>query len=213
MVTKEKTHGLQQVHGAVARFHSGRPDHRDARKPSETGPRTPAQGAAGRSRGAGRQPDQARPRRAPRGSRQANDLALAKIPQVSGDAGQTYMDQQTGKVLSEAEKLAKKAGDSFVPVERILCALAMVKSPAKEALEAGGVSAQKPSTRRSTICARAAPPTRPAPRTPTRRWRNTPTTSPRRRPRRARSTRSSAATTRSAAPCRSCRAGPRTTRC
>jgi ATP-dependent Clp protease ATP-binding subunit ClpB len=75
--------------------------------------------------------------------RQANDLALAKIPQVSGDAGQTYMDQQTGKVLSEAEKLAQKAGDSFVPVERMLCALAMVKSPAKEALEAGNVSAQK----------------------------------------------------------------------
>ncbi|MGM0662362.1 MAG: ATP-dependent chaperone ClpB [Pseudomonadota bacterium] len=74
---------------------------------------------------------------------QANELALAKIPQVSGDAGQTYMDQQTGKVLSEAEKLAQKAGDSFVPVERILCALAMVKSPAKEALEAGDVSAQK----------------------------------------------------------------------
>ncbi len=74
---------------------------------------------------------------------EANDLALAKIPQVSGDAGQTYMDQQTGKVLAEAEKLAQKAGDSFIPVERILCALAMVKSPAKEALEAGDVSAQK----------------------------------------------------------------------
>jgi ATP-dependent Clp protease ATP-binding subunit ClpB len=74
---------------------------------------------------------------------QANDLALAKIPQVSGDAGQTYMDQQTGKVLSEAEKLATKAKDSFVPVERILCALAVVRSPAKDALEAGGISAQK----------------------------------------------------------------------
>ncbi|WP_297768251.1 ATP-dependent chaperone ClpB [uncultured Roseovarius sp.] len=74
---------------------------------------------------------------------QANDLALAKIPQVSGDAGQTYMDQQTGKVLAEAEKLAQKAGDSFVPVERILTALAVVKSPAKEALDAGGVSAQQ----------------------------------------------------------------------
>jgi len=73
---------------------------------------------------------------------QANDLALAKIPQVSGDAGQTYMDQQTGKVLAEAEKLSTKAGDSFVPVERILTALAAVKSPAKEALDAGGVSAQ-----------------------------------------------------------------------
>ncbi|WP_104020253.1 ATP-dependent chaperone ClpB [Roseovarius nitratireducens] len=74
---------------------------------------------------------------------QANDLALAKIPQVSGDAGQTYMDQQTGKVLAEAEKLAQKAGDSFVPVERMLTALAVVKSPAKQALDAGGVSAQQ----------------------------------------------------------------------
>ena len=73
---------------------------------------------------------------------QANDLALAKIPQVSGDAGQTYMDSQTGKVLAEAEKLATKAGDSFVPVERMLTALAVVKSPAKEALDAGDVSAQ-----------------------------------------------------------------------
>src|SRR6056297_2920563 len=73
---------------------------------------------------------------------QANDLALAKIPQVSGDAGQTYMDQQTGKVLAEAEKLASKASDSFVPVERILTALAVVKSPAKQALDAGGISAQ-----------------------------------------------------------------------
>ena len=32
---------------------------------------------------------------------QALDLAMAKIPQVSGDAGQTYMDQQTAKVLDE----------------------------------------------------------------------------------------------------------------
>lgn len=80
---------------------------------------------------------------APERVKQAIDLALTKIPQVSGDAGQTYMDQQTGKVLAEAEKLAQKAGDSFVPVERILTALALVKSPAKEALEAGAVSAQK----------------------------------------------------------------------
>ncbi len=73
---------------------------------------------------------------------QANDAAVAKIPQVQGDAGQTYMDQQTGKVLAEAEKLATKAKDSFVPVERLLQALAMVKSAAREALEAGNVSAQ-----------------------------------------------------------------------
>ncbi len=74
---------------------------------------------------------------------EAVDAVMGKIPKVTGDGGQTYMDQQTGKVLAEAEKIAKKAGDSFVPVERILMALVMVKSKAKEALEAGDVSAQK----------------------------------------------------------------------
>ncbi len=69
--------------------------------------------------------------------------AMGKIPKVSGDASQIYMDGQTAKVLDEAEKIATKAGDSFVPVERVLMALCMVKSKAKEALEAGAVSAQK----------------------------------------------------------------------
>ncbi len=73
---------------------------------------------------------------------QNNDIALSKIPTVLGDAAQTYMDGTTGKVLAEAEKLAQKAGDSFVPVERILMALAMTKSKAKAALVAGNVSAQ-----------------------------------------------------------------------
>ena len=73
---------------------------------------------------------------------QVLDTKLARIPKVSGDAGQVYMDSATGKVLDEAEKLATKAGDSFVPVERILMALAMVKSPAKEALDAANVTPQ-----------------------------------------------------------------------
>ena len=73
---------------------------------------------------------------------QNNDIALSKIPTVSGDAAQTYMDGTTGKVLAEAKKLAQKAGDSFVPVERILMALAITKSKAKDALVAGNVSAQ-----------------------------------------------------------------------
>ncbi len=70
------------------------------------------------------------------------DLALSKLPKVTGDSGQLYMDGQTAKVMGEAEKLAEKAGDSFVAVERILTALAMVKSKAREALEAGNVNAQ-----------------------------------------------------------------------
>ncbi|SHF63515.1 ATP-dependent Clp protease ATP-binding subunit ClpB [Litoreibacter ascidiaceicola] len=80
---------------------------------------------------------------APARVKEAVELAMEKIPKVTGSGGQVYMDSQTGKVLDEAEKLAKKAGDSFVPVERMLCALAMVKSPAKDALDAGAVSAQK----------------------------------------------------------------------
>jgi len=74
---------------------------------------------------------------------EALGAALAKIPKVSGDSGQVYLDAQAMKVLDEAERLAKKAGDSFVPVERILTALAVVKSGARKALEAGAVSAQK----------------------------------------------------------------------
>jgi len=71
------------------------------------------------------------------------EAALKKMPKVSGDAGQVYLDGQTAKVLDEAEQIAKKAGDSYVPVERVLMALCMVKSAAKEALDAGGVTAQK----------------------------------------------------------------------
>ncbi len=74
---------------------------------------------------------------------EAVDAAVAKLPKVSGDAGQVYMDGQTLKALDEAEKLATKAGDTFVPVERILTALAVVRSKAKDALDAGGVTAQK----------------------------------------------------------------------
>ena len=70
------------------------------------------------------------------------DQLLAKQPKVSGDAAQVYLDQSTAKVLAEAEALAKKAGDSFVPVERVLMALGMVKSGAKDALEAGNVTPQ-----------------------------------------------------------------------
>ena len=74
--------------------------------------------------------------------REALALSMGKLPKVSGDAAQIYLDTATNKVLAEAEALAKKAGDSFVPVERILMALCMVKSDAKTALEAGKVTAQ-----------------------------------------------------------------------
>ena len=74
-------------------------------------------------------------------AKQAVDVAVAKVPKVQG-SDQLYMDTQAAKVLAEAEKLAEKAGDSFVTVERLLTALAMVKSAAAEALKAAGVTAQ-----------------------------------------------------------------------
>jgi ATP-dependent Clp protease ATP-binding subunit ClpB len=72
----------------------------------------------------------------------AVNATLAKLPKVTGDAAQVYLDNITATVVDEAEKIAKKAGDSFVPVERLLTALALVKSKAKDALDAGGVTAQ-----------------------------------------------------------------------
>ena len=79
---------------------------------------------------------------APERVREANDAALAKMPKVSGSASNPGTDRQLVRVLDEAAKIAKKAGDSFVPVERLLTALAVVRSPAKDALEAGAVNAQ-----------------------------------------------------------------------
>jgi ATP-dependent Clp protease ATP-binding subunit ClpB len=72
----------------------------------------------------------------------AVNAAIAKLPKVSGGDGQTYIDPSLVRVLDEAEQVAKKAGDSFVPVERILTALALVNTRAKDALTAGAVTAQ-----------------------------------------------------------------------
>ncbi|WP_421916171.1 ATP-dependent chaperone ClpB [Mesorhizobium sp.] len=71
------------------------------------------------------------------------ETALEAMPKVEGGNGQLYLAQPLAKVFSTAEELAKKAGDSFVTVERLLQALTMEKS-AKTAdiLAKGGVTAQ-----------------------------------------------------------------------
>ncbi|QGG92221.1 ATP-dependent chaperone ClpB [Agrobacterium sp. MA01] len=72
----------------------------------------------------------------------ANDAALAKLPKVSGGNGQVYLAQPLAKVFSTAEDAAKKAGDSFVTVERLLLALAVESSASTSAsLKKGGVTA------------------------------------------------------------------------
>jgi len=71
------------------------------------------------------------------------DLALAKIPVVSGSGAQTTpgIDNDAVRVLDQAEQIANKAGDSFVTVERLLVALALsLNTAAGKALKAGSVT-------------------------------------------------------------------------
>ncbi|MGB0083980.1 MAG: Clp protease N-terminal domain-containing protein, partial [Rhodomicrobiaceae bacterium] len=56
------------------------------------------------------------------------EQTLAKLPKISGSgAGQLYMAPALAKIFYQAEKIAEKAGDSYVTVERLLLALAMEK--------------------------------------------------------------------------------------
>jgi ATP-dependent Clp protease ATP-binding subunit ClpB len=72
------------------------------------------------------------------------ELALAKLPKVQGSgAGQLYLAPTTARLFDNAEKIAQKAGDSFVTVERLLLALAMEKgAESAKILANAGVSAQ-----------------------------------------------------------------------
>jgi len=73
----------------------------------------------------------------------ATERALEAMPKVSGGSGQIYLAQPTAKVFDTAEKIAKKAGDSFVTVERLLLALAMEKdAKTAEILAGAGVNPQ-----------------------------------------------------------------------
>lgn len=74
----------------------------------------------------------------------ATDAALAKLPKVEGaGAGQLYLAPGTARLFGEAEKIAEKAGDSFVTVERLLLALALDKdTDAGKILKHSGVTPQ-----------------------------------------------------------------------
>ncbi|MFO1102720.1 MAG: ATP-dependent chaperone ClpB [Methylocystis sp.] len=72
------------------------------------------------------------------------EAALAKLPKVAGSgAGQLYLAPATARLFDNAEKIAQKAGDSYVTVERLLLALAMEKdSEAARILRDAGVTPQ-----------------------------------------------------------------------
>ncbi|MCD7110692.1 ATP-dependent chaperone ClpB [Rhizobium sp. DKSPLA3] len=74
----------------------------------------------------------------------ANDAALAKLPKVSGGNGGIALSQPLAKVFTTAEEAAKKAGDSFVTVERLLLALAVETSASTaQTLSKAGVTAAR----------------------------------------------------------------------
>jgi ATP-dependent Clp protease ATP-binding subunit ClpB len=71
------------------------------------------------------------------------DAALDKLPRVEGGSGQVYVSQETNRLFTEAEKVAEKAGDSFVTVERLLLAMTLDRNTAvAKALAAAGINAQ-----------------------------------------------------------------------
>ncbi|MHA1524146.1 MAG: ATP-dependent chaperone ClpB [Alphaproteobacteria bacterium] len=71
------------------------------------------------------------------------EAALGKIPKVEGGgAGQLYLAPETARAFEAAEKLGKKAGDSYVTAERLLLALASdVDTQAGKILKSARVNA------------------------------------------------------------------------
>ena len=77
----------------------------------------------------------------PKDALMALNIALEKMPEVSGGDGQLFMSPEMAKVLATAEEVAKKAGDSFVTVERLLLAMTIEKSsPTSKILADSGLT-------------------------------------------------------------------------
>jgi ATP-dependent Clp protease ATP-binding subunit ClpB len=74
----------------------------------------------------------------------AVEAQLGKMPKVSGSgAGSIYLSPALARVFDQAQKIAEKAGDSFVTVERLLLAIALEKdSEAGKILARVGVTPQ-----------------------------------------------------------------------
>jgi ATP-dependent Clp protease ATP-binding subunit ClpB len=78
-------------------------------------------------------------------ARREVDALVAKIPAVTGSGATSApaLDGDTIRILDQAEQIAKKAGDQYVTVERILLAMTMAKgTDVAAALERAGVKPQ-----------------------------------------------------------------------
>jgi ATP-dependent Clp protease ATP-binding subunit ClpB len=74
----------------------------------------------------------------------AVEAELAKLPRVEGSgAGQPQLTPEAARMFDSAQKVAEKAGDKYVTVERLLLAIAMASgTAAARALADAGVNAQ-----------------------------------------------------------------------
>ena len=69
----------------------------------------------------------------------AVDVALGKLPSVTGESAQLYLHNDTARLFNEAEAEAQKAGDSFVTADRLLLA-ALSGKESEPLLKAAGVT-------------------------------------------------------------------------
>jgi len=81
----------------------------------------------------------------PKAALKATDAELARRPKVEGGgAGQVYLGRATAALFESATEVAKKAGDSFVTVERLLLALSLATgTPAANILANAGLMPEK----------------------------------------------------------------------
>lgn len=70
------------------------------------------------------------------------EAELARLPKIEGGS-QIYLAQETAKIFDKAEKIAKKAGDSYVTIERLLVAIALYGGKSAELLKRAGIGAEK----------------------------------------------------------------------
>jgi len=79
----------------------------------------------------------------PAAALRATEAELARQPKVSGAGAQPFLAPELARLLDTAQQAARKAGDSYVTVERLLLALALAAdTPAGKALRDARVNAQ-----------------------------------------------------------------------
>ncbi|MCC7429069.1 MAG: ATP-dependent chaperone ClpB [Alphaproteobacteria bacterium] len=79
----------------------------------------------------------------PAAALRATEAELARQPKVSGAGAQPFLAPELARLLDTAQQAARKAGDSYVTVERLLLALALAAdTPSGKALRDARVNAQ-----------------------------------------------------------------------